>query len=541
MMKRLLLVPVMCAAAMPLGATSDCKCDYTGHTFLAVRPQFQTAMPEKITMMRDRMDAREDGKGGALELTMFGGQSTSQDGMRNYFFPHVGRKLEAREQSNLDDILAPIDERDLNARHFRVVTQNQTFASSITMCPRQSTFGIGLNWRENVSKWMNYDKDADYNYFFEVSSPLTWVKNDLRFDEDIIDDGGGVADAVAGLPETQVFAANMEEAFKQKAWKYGKICGSRSKWGLADIEFKIGAVWRKGEKCHSEGYIGVLFPTGNKPKAEYLFEPMIGHNKHFGMISGSSSRFNVWTSKEDESKHLQFTWDLHGMYLFESNECRSFDVKCHPWSRYMSVYENEAQANQAFDFGAATAGRLLDSPGINYFTKNLKVTPGFSCNATTGIVYSNDTNGFRGEVGYNCYAREKECVKLACKWDEEVAFRFMNPVVSEGQNTVGEVPYPYAQINDHGTNFPSSETDIPVLLYTAVNAYENAIVQEADLNLDSATQPGYFAHTFYLSLAKRWEEREHPLYLSGGASYEYATTNAGLDRWLLWIKGGVSF
>jgi hypothetical protein len=212
-------------------------------------------MPEKITLMRDRMNAREDGKGGALELTIFGGQSTNDTGLRHFFFPNTkDRLVVAHSTANTD--------KDLQDTHFRIYT-NDPFESTIKICPRQSTFGIGLNWREDLTMLVCEEKDRDYHWFMELSSPLTWIKNDLRFNEDIIDDGGGVSDPVAGLPDDFIFNANMEEAFKQKAWKYGKICGSRTKWGLADIEFKIGAIWKNGDKCHSEGYLGLLIPTGN--------------------------------------------------------------------------------------------------------------------------------------------------------------------------------------------------------------------------------------------------------------------------------------
>jgi len=210
---------------------------------------------------------------------------------------------------------------------------------------------------------MDKEDDWDYGWWFEISSPLVRVKNDLRFDEKVIEDGGGAALAVTGFPDDFEFLGTMREAFQQKAWKFGKIamCGSdQTKWGLADIELKIGTQWVNTDKCSLETYMGVLVPTGTKPKAKFLFEPIIGHNNHWGIMHGGSAQFEVW-AKEEDGKKLEFMLDAHGKYLFSSCEKRSFDVKCKPWSRYMEVYKDKAQATEA---GAANLV-LMSSPGIS--------------------------------------------------------------------------------------------------------------------------------------------------------------------------------
>ena len=50
--------------------------DATGQTFFYARPQFQDAMPEKISLFRnDRALARECGWGGAFQAVVFGGRT----------------------------------------------------------------------------------------------------------------------------------------------------------------------------------------------------------------------------------------------------------------------------------------------------------------------------------------------------------------------------------------------------------------------------------------------------------------------------------
>src|SRR5205814_7945427 len=99
---------------------------------------------------------------------------------------------------------------------------------------------------------------------------------------------------------------------------------------------------------------------------------------------------------------------------------RSFDLKNKPWSRYISVYANEEQAQEAAD----SLDTTLATPGINVFTKSLKITPGLAHNINTAFVFTCRT--FEGEIGYNFYAKRSEHAKLACCWVEGPAIKHFN-------------------------------------------------------------------------------------------------------------------
>ena len=63
---------------------------------------------------------------------------------------------------------------------------------------------------------------------------------------------------------------------------------TRRKTGVADVELKIGYDALCTECCFVNGYVGVLVPTGNRPQAKYVFEPIVGHNHHVGVLFGSA-------------------------------------------------------------------------------------------------------------------------------------------------------------------------------------------------------------------------------------------------------------
>ena len=75
----------------------------------------------------------------------------------------------------------------------------------------------------------------------------------------------------------------------------------------------------------------------------------------------------------------------------------------------------------------------------------------------------------------------------------------------------------------------------------AVDRYECNVIKACDIDLESATHPYYFSHTFYASLGARWDDREYPLFIDLGGSYEFGCENMILNRWTAWAKFGASF
>ncbi len=65
----------------------------------------------------------------------------------------------------------------------------------------------------------------------------------------------------------------------------------------------------------------------------------------------------------------------------------------------MEVYCGREQAEQAEEL-YGTLAETLATPGINVFTREMKVTPGFSYNLSGALVYQSCGN-FKGELGYN--------------------------------------------------------------------------------------------------------------------------------------------
>jgi hypothetical protein len=463
---------------------------------------------------------RENGHGGTMQFVLFGSKSTRDKKLGRYFTPFCKDALVVKE-----DVDA---ETDLVAQNFGIVTVNglagagQAFESTIKIRPHQSVFGLGFTYRQNLGNWFSCFEDCEHPWWFEISTPLVRVQNRVDLDEAIAQDGGGAA-VIQGLAEGQETFASMRAAFNQSAWKYGKINDNDKmrKTRLADIELKLGYEWVNTECCGIESWVGVLIPTGNRPTAEFMFEPIVGHNKHWGLMCGNSAYFRVW---ENDCWTVTAYADLSSKYLFSRTERRSFDLKYRPWSRYLEIYNNVEQAQQAAALVGTNpdAAIYLASPGINFFTQDLKVKPRFS--HTMNLALAAEHNCWDLEAGYNLFAREAECVSLDDSFPQTAAVK-----ASVGQGRTNK----YRRIND-------DLNPLNDLVFTAAN-YEAAIIKESDIDLESAAHPCVISHTIYGALGYRFEDYCYPMFVGAGASYEFGGGNEALDRWTLWGKFGFSF
>lgn len=494
--------------------------DVTGHTFFWVRPQFQDPMPEKISLWRnDRALARDCGWGAAFQVVPFGGRTTKKTGhdLARYFM--FGNKTElivagaTATDVNTDQGVGV----DVGAFNFNIETVNpevfsQPFKSILAFNPRQSTVGAGFDYIQ----YFGWSDCCERKWWGEISFPVVRVRNDMRLTETVITPAGTlVTGAAANM--TQAFTGQFpfvnENGGPSPVWQYGKIDGRRSKTGVADIELKIGYDYIHNDCSYFYSYIGVLVPTGTKPKAEFVFEPIVGENRHVGILTGGSGGFQVWSGC---GRNLMIDVDLAFRYLVRNTQLRSFDLYNRPWSRYMPVYANPAAATD-----------IILSAGINEFTKKLRVHPGFQFSVNTALVYNNDC-GFAAELGYGAWGRQTERVRLDSPW-------VVGPAIA---NTS---PFPVADTINRasiiGASFGGAAVDITAP--PAGTTTESLLIQETDLNLGSAACPAALTQTIYGTIGYNWDWC-WPVFLGVGGSYEFSRINTAVNRWTVWGKFGVS-
>lgn len=509
--------PSPCESSCSTSSSSSCgdkhcQCPCAGKTFMTVRPMYQSARPELVAGFRnDRMVAAQDGWHGAFDFVVFGGRTTNGRRLAEYFLPFCKNDLTFSEVIGSD--------ADILAQNFNIFTVNDDFASTVSFKARHSEVGLGLHYKQGFG----FNCDQTKWWYIDVNTPIVSVNNKMTLCEVVTNDGGGVdTDASPNA------VANVTQAFQQQAWKFGRIDGcSHKKTGLGDIELKLGREWYYSDCCYVGSYFGILIPTGTKAKGVNVFEPIVGWGKYFAVMWGTEGGWEFWHNC-DESWSLALDYNIHSQYFFSRKQVRSFDLKGKPWSRYQEVYANLAQAQEAATMAGCPpnaactndlVGNNLSTPGINVFTQCVKVRPGFMFNMTSAFVLNNEC-GFNGELGWNFFAREGECVKL--RWVEGPALK--------------------AACGCGRTNSVRNITPNLLLNEPAVHDADFTVITQNDIDINSAAHPAGLAYLVYGTLGWNWDDRCNPLGISFGASYEFpSTTNSELNRWGAWFKFNVAF
>ncbi len=512
-MRKQFLIPLLL-----LGLAASVRADVSGHTFFSVRPVFQTTFPEKVTLFRnDRAKAREDGWMGAMQAVVFGGRSTKSRDLAKFFLPFGKDSLIFAELAAPGVGAPPAGNpygRDVVAENFNIATASDSFKSQVSFRPRQTFVGAGFDWIQYIG-WGC--EPCDKRWWFEVSFPVVNVKNDMRLTETILNQGTpfsvnagnlntSVAEAFTGVKGLAIGTGN---AVTGSGWQFGKIDGSRNRTGVADVELKLGYDWICCDDYHAYSYVGLVVPTGNKPKGEYVFEPIVGNNRHFGVMWGTAFGFEWWRSC-DGDKALNWEFELNGRYLFRNTQTRSFDLYNKQWSRYQVVYRNFADAASQAAF-----------EGINVFTQRVRVKPRFSMDLNSGFVFT--ACRFEGELGFNFWARQGETAKLKDPFPTTIS--------------LAAIPLAAATISRAITIREQFTGALPAVVVAA--EYATNAIQEQDINFESVAHPCAISHTAYGSMGYTFDWC-WPIFVGVGGSYEFSALNTALNRWMVWGKIGVS-
>lgn len=517
-MKKQLLITLLClSATASMHARKDATVgdDVFGMTFFTIRPEFQTPFPEKSTLVRDRTLARCEGIEGALQIVPFGGRSTKAKDLMKYFSPSPKTELvvDSRPpQGGQTDI-----DRDINPVHFgiqyaRVDGSLGRYRSTLQIRPKRTVAALGISYKQYIGRSCNPCK----KWFMEISAPIMHVRNQVNISETNTQiDGFPVAGSAATMTAAFTGAIPLltSPGNANTRMLYGKIDDGSSDGmrGIGfDVEIKFGVDTLVTDCFHFDGYFGLHVPGSTRPKGEYLFEAIPGFNQHFGFILGGSTAVEVWRNCD-----RSLTWEIESTsnYFVHNTQVRSFDLMYRAWSRYMIVRD--------------ASGVLV--PGINVFTRSMSVSPRFSFDVNTGMVYNIDGK-FQAEFGYNLYARQGERVRLIDPFPKGLATVGFGDTVNGVFNP--NLPNPNlitrkSDIGDNGSNLPAPGQ---------TNALKNETIEEADLNLLSAAHPAALSNLVFFSIGYQWDNLKFPFAAALGGSYEISGKNTALSRWVAWGK-----
>ena len=517
------------------------RADVYGKSYLSIRPRFELNFPERIVMFRDKMDAREDGRGYAFEVVGFFGKTVNPTNIAKYFLPNGKDYITVGEDASDSSVNRT---RDVNAFHLGILTDqvlgvpvyaqeansgytSLTFESKVSFCPQQRVCGLGLAYQQRFKN----------RFWWDISAPILSVKNTLGVKELIYNKGGGAGGNV-NVPDGYFANALCALGDCNADRKYGRIVSRwMKKTGLSHIELRFGRdVVDQGETALVGAFLGAYIPTGNKPCGYYMFEPVVGNNCHWGIMLGGYGAFELM--RDDDDRTLNALYSALTRYFIPNHQRRSFDLRGLPWSRYLKVWKSDNNGTNLAVENLATNIDYL----INYSTLCAKVKPQYSYDFNVGFNYTD--RGFKAEAGYNLYARKAEEICFDQPMKGEVGRMALAYYIAQAQNNSNQaVPYTYQGTTidnlllkantggfwDEVVN-PSAADSVATYLPITIN----------DLDPNSAAAPASIAQVLYASLGYEWKNIEFPVFINGGASYEFTNDNTSVCRWTAWFKFGFS-
>jgi len=374
---------------------------------------------------------------------------------------------------------------------------------------------------------------------------------------------------------------------------YAKIKNNESdkQTAFSELRAELGYNFFLEEDYHWGLNLQLGFPTGDKPKAHYLFEAMPSSGKYFKLGGGMTGHYTFWRS-DDGDHHFDIWMDLAVTHWFKGKQHRTFDLQGLPLSRYMLA----EQMVMIAPTGALLAGADADAavaptpavqfsgtyaPVANISTREVKVSVGAEVDLAVWFVYM--CKGFEFDLGYNFWYRSSERIHLsgdqaaipantwALKGDAFVygapSANFANAVGLSATDSSATINSGRSLIDTPAAAFTTVEGVITQLSVTTTqfsNTSTNPVfITDEILDIDGAKTRG-LSNKVFGNFSYTWVNNENWIPVLGigfegefGRSHgrhneenstksttttnESGSRNVALSKWAVSVKLGVSF
>jgi len=388
--------------------------------------------------------------------------------------------------------------------------------------PQRTTYGT------HVEVFMNLDKILKGLYFKE-NMAVMHIKHNLGVE--VCDSQGGaeqsilsdetneshtLLDILGGKSLKRIFNQGnpkdeVNDNGEQAALIYAKLgCESLSRTGFSNIESTLGWIFYNKDYYKFGVSISLQSPTGDRPTAEFLWEPRLG-SKHWGVGGGLEASAELWSNKD---QNLKVLYELQYRYQFQAGEKRTLGIK--------NVLTNARRSKHILShyYLLAETKKYSLHPAANVLTKEVDVEPGSQIDTFIALNYN--MKKWTVDLGYNFFWKEKESVSLdACKWKD---------------NTYAIAAFDWATCDNLD----------PFDIFAAGGDQSNAQPANKPINfcnLDTsvAETPSILSHTIFGSIGYMATLWSQPLMLALGGAYEFGDDRAAADSFTLWAKLALSF
>lgn len=362
----------------------------------------------------------------------------------------------------------------------------------------------------------------------------------------------GQADYLAnqfGEAAVTPYHANLTAFFKGDTAKgnivklaYGKFDGKKTTGAkFGDIELALGYNFVANEDYVVGVGVRAAIPTANKPKGDWLLEPIFGRGGNWGLGGELFVKANLWASDED-NKCLNFWMKGYASHLFKAEQVRSFDATANgQGSRYMLVAKYGTDAAVATHGAASAAFQGEVGNLINYST--------LPCNTTVAVegavaaMFDYCCDNWNVGLGFEFWGSSKEKVTITGTMTADKVFLGRQFVGRDAANVASGVCEPAAtmvsQLGPLALQAQGDDNSTATLPFATLAASK---ITTADLNKDSAANSARHAAKVFGNLGYKWMESDYCPCLSLTGSAEFGTSKYNtVNQWSIGVQGGICF
>lgn len=426
---------------------------------------------------------------GAFQITPFFQKSIAQEKSNIYFLINNKENLLiSGDQNN-----RIIKTRDVRAEWLGLPAN---FSGNFSLRPEQLQMGMVVEYNQDLKNIMPISFFQDWQV--NIAIPFVMVENSLQPCQTNIQNRG------LQTPH------DILEAFNQPAWCFNKIYNHRrSKSGIAEIKVTLESPYLVRDHFLIAYHSGLVIPAGKKQNGEFLFDPIVGYNRHVGIVGGVD--FQLLLNRDPSQFAFCFFTSLESTFLIRNKQKRTFDLRNKPWSRFLLYNRIDGGPNQ-------------NIPGVNIFTRECTVRPHNVVEFATGWRFMHSHCTF--ECGYNIWGHDVERIE--------------------------KLSHPFPSI--YGIATQQDPTDIDALTASTSTIAQLGVTDQAgdgsplfvpivekDLDLESAATGSALNHKAHFAIGIKNIGKKNNGFIGFGGFIDVPQKNGALKLYGFWTKVGISF
>lgn len=321
------------------------------------------------------------------------------------------------------------NEKDLLADYFGLPVD---FKSVVKFTPSIRNIILDFDFYLGLDEWL-------CGLYFRIHAPVVHTWWNLNFCEKVTSGGTiGYAPGYFSSDTTTIGTGSLLHSFKDYVYeqlapnigendifeslKFARMSPQHLQLTrLSDLEAAMGWNFVQSDEYHFGFNIRMTAPCGNRPKGQYLFEPIIGNGHHWGLGGGLTAHWRLWTD-ETADNSLGFYADANIGTLFKAHQRRTFDLVNRPLSRYMlaellgspvvNLFANPDPATAASSVAPIGQFQGVFRPVANLTTIEVNSSFGVQADITLLLNYTHRNFGF--DIGYNYWNITCEKLQTTC-------------------------------------------------------------------------------------------------------------------------------